>query len=193
MAEPDPRLPFLEQEERRRLFWSTYILDRIVSCGRQRPTTIRDSDCSVNLPCDERFFRVGKEAKSPSMGQLSSAETSEASPFALGILAVSILGRCVSVCFNDTQIHKSKSFWGPATEHGAILLSLISFEARFGLREPFLAVLTREYQVTGVIDQQRAGHFLSAMSFSTCAIVYYITLCWSGGRSDRLRQPINRN
>lgn len=185
MAEPDPRLPLLQQEERRRVFWSTYILDRLASCGRQRPTTIRDMECSVNLPCDECLFRDDKEAKSINMGQLSGAETSEASPFALSIFAVSILGRCVSVCFNDTRIHNSKSFWAPATEHGAILLSLISFEARFGLREPFLAVLTREYQTTRVIDQQRAGHFLFCyVIFHLCyCLLYHPLLVWRQVRS----------
>ena len=37
MNEPNPSLPYEDQEERRRVFWSIYILDKLCSCGRARP------------------------------------------------------------------------------------------------------------------------------------------------------------
>lgn len=59
MKEPKATLPAIEQEERRRAFWSIFLLDRLVSCGQGRPPAISDEDCLVQLPCDQRTFRNG--------------------------------------------------------------------------------------------------------------------------------------
>jgi hypothetical protein len=197
MTEPDPSLQFLEKEERRRVFWSAYILDRLVSCGRQRPPLFRDRDCSVNLPCDELAFRKGGSetiTTSLNLAQLSSAEIAEeASPFAVAILACKILGCCASVCFDNISSLEGKrtlgqasspkgtsSYWNPQTEHGSVLLSLVSLEARFGLGDRIPTGLNRGYFIGDEIDQQQAGHFLfSHIVFHLCyCLLYHPLLVW---------------
>lgn len=197
MTEPDPRLQFWEKEERRRVFWSAYILDRLVSCGRRRPPLFRDRDCSVNLPCDELAFRTGGSetiTASFNLAQLSSAEIAEdASPFAVAILASSILGCCASVCFDNISSLEEKhtrgesssskgtsSYWNPQTEHGSVLLSLVSLETRFGLGDRIPIGLNRGYLTGEEIDQQQTGHFLfSHIVFHLCyCLLYHPLLVW---------------
>ncbi|TKW58320.1 hypothetical protein CTA1_12159 [Colletotrichum tanaceti] len=59
MEEPSELLPPAEQEERRRCFWSVYLLDKLVSLGRGRHLAILDESCHVQIPCDEPTFRSG--------------------------------------------------------------------------------------------------------------------------------------
>jgi hypothetical protein len=47
MVEPDRDLPPAQQEERRRVFWSFYLCDKMISCGRERPAVILDDHCKV--------------------------------------------------------------------------------------------------------------------------------------------------
>ncbi|RFU28893.1 hypothetical protein B7463_g7455, partial [Scytalidium lignicola] len=47
MMEPDFNLPYPNQEERRRVFWSIYILDRFCSCGRGKPAAVADVHCRL--------------------------------------------------------------------------------------------------------------------------------------------------
>ncbi|KAL6230265.1 hypothetical protein BDW75DRAFT_223174 [Aspergillus navahoensis] len=97
MQEPSPWLPAEEQEERRRTFWSIYLLDKLISCGRGRPLMMHDQDCHVLLPCREDMLQ-----QTPTKWQLSLHElldwnsqlNDEPSPFAMTILMASILGRC---------------------------------------------------------------------------------------------------
>jgi Fungal specific transcription factor domain len=47
-------LSYADQGERRRVFWSVYLFDCLVSCGRGRPPAILDASCQLQLPCDEQ-------------------------------------------------------------------------------------------------------------------------------------------
>lgn len=60
--EPDSALPAWEREERRRTFWSMYLLDRLISLGPNRPPTFADSDCTVCLPSSDQAFFSGTES-----------------------------------------------------------------------------------------------------------------------------------
>ncbi|KAH7000789.1 fungal-specific transcription factor domain-containing protein [Ilyonectria destructans] len=44
-----------EKEERRRVFWSVYMLDRLASCARARPPAVLEASCHLSLPCDEQL------------------------------------------------------------------------------------------------------------------------------------------
>jgi hypothetical protein len=57
MMEPDPAMSYIDQEERRWVFWSIYILDKLCSCGRGRPAALADAQFLIQLPCDEESFR----------------------------------------------------------------------------------------------------------------------------------------
>ncbi|KAG7407162.1 hypothetical protein Forpe1208_v012688 [Fusarium oxysporum f. sp. rapae] len=43
--EPSPMLHIIEQKKRRRIFWSIYLLYKLMFCGRARPPAIADEDC----------------------------------------------------------------------------------------------------------------------------------------------------
>ncbi|KAL1955504.1 hypothetical protein VTO42DRAFT_8458 [Malbranchea cinnamomea] len=45
----------IEQETRRRTFWSCFILDRCVSSGKYRPRMVRVRDMGIQLPSDNAF------------------------------------------------------------------------------------------------------------------------------------------
>ncbi len=98
MLETDPELPPIQQEERRRVFWSFYIADKLISCGRERPPAILDGNCKLQLLCDELAFRAGHFHRTPRLDEVTSEDASATlnslSPFALTTVMASILGRC---------------------------------------------------------------------------------------------------
>lgn len=46
-------IPLAEREERKRLFWCCYIVDRITSAAYGRPITLDDRECDVTYPIEE--------------------------------------------------------------------------------------------------------------------------------------------
>ena len=45
------RVTAVEREMRRRLFWTSYLLDRFMACGSKRPSLIGDKTIVLRLPC----------------------------------------------------------------------------------------------------------------------------------------------
>lgn len=50
---------WIMSEERRRTFWSCYMLDRYLSNGRGRPQAIQNKDITIHLPADNINFTFG--------------------------------------------------------------------------------------------------------------------------------------
>jgi len=103
MAEPSSNLSSLEQDERRNLFWSLYLLDRFVCCSFDRPPAIKDSDCHLNLPLNHS----STQPKTPqTMHDLLSRKSFSASQgsglFAISVGLASVLGRAVK-CMMTTR------------------------------------------------------------------------------------------
>lgn len=107
MLEPDSSLPQVQQEERRRVFWSFYIADKLISCGRQRPPAILDENCKVRLPGDECAFRAGQHSKTATLDQLTSempsADLGSLSTFTLSTVIASTLGRCAQYTLGEQE------------------------------------------------------------------------------------------
>ena len=57
--DPDSAESFVDEETRRRTFWSCFILDRYLSGGRRRPSMIRTEDLALQLPCGEKAWAFG--------------------------------------------------------------------------------------------------------------------------------------
>ncbi|KAI1658459.1 fungal-specific transcription factor domain-containing protein [Daldinia decipiens] len=53
----------LEKEVRRRTMFSCFILDRMLSCGKERVSIIQSEDIKIQLPCSEDKFDLGMEAR----------------------------------------------------------------------------------------------------------------------------------
>ncbi|KAJ6184820.1 hypothetical protein N7519_006121 [Penicillium mononematosum] len=165
MVEPDEWLPNVEQEERRRAFWSAYLIDKLISCGRSRPLVILDEDCNVQLPCDEQTFRNGGWKKTNTIGQLlnwNSEVTESPSPFALVMLMASILGRCTRYVHQNRRADEIPP-WDPKSEFSAINSSLLLLESysKVGNR-PMSEILQNESQANNTFDIQEVGHLIFA-------------------------------
>lgn len=55
--------PFVEQEIRRRTFWSCYVMDRYLSSGKYRPQMLHANELRIQLPASERTFLFGNEVR----------------------------------------------------------------------------------------------------------------------------------
>ncbi|KIW83610.1 hypothetical protein Z517_02856 [Fonsecaea pedrosoi CBS 271.37] len=173
MREPDPALPIVDQEERRRLFWSVYLLDRFVACSRQRPSVILDADCQVQLPCDETHFRQMIPQKTDflnNVGALNEQSTYRPGQFALVVLMARTLGRCARYMLDTPETSHEAPPWNPQSEHVAISSSLLFFESCLDTGAPFNELI-RQHSLKddGSTDPQVAGHMIfSRMIFHLC-------------------------
>ncbi|KAI2703446.1 transcriptional regulator family: Fungal Specific TF [Penicillium roqueforti] len=165
MSEPDQWLSYSEQEEHRRAFWSIYLLDKLISCGRSRPLIILDEDCEVQLPCDEHTFRHGERRQTSTIDQLlnwNSKFDESPSPFSLVLLMASIFGRCTR------YVHQSKNMdeippWDPKSEFSAINSSLLLLESYSkSLNWQLSDVLYGSVQVDGTVNRQEIGQLIFA-------------------------------
>lgn len=59
---PQPEL-MISKEIKRRTMFSCLILDRLLSCGKERVSTIRSEDLQIQLPCNEWAFDLSKDVK----------------------------------------------------------------------------------------------------------------------------------
>lgn len=165
ISEPSKWLSYPEQEEHRRAFWTAYLTDKLISCGRCRPLAILDEDCHLQLPCDEETFRKGQWKRTYTLDQLLSWNTqvSEApSPFALTILMASIFGRCTRYVNRKIGIDKIPP-WDTNSEFSSINSSILLLESysKIGAR-PISDVIFEHSSPDGSIDRQHIGHFVFA-------------------------------
>ncbi|KFX92665.1 hypothetical protein O988_07173 [Pseudogymnoascus sp. VKM F-3808] len=112
MMEPDSSLSYADQEERRRVFWSIYLLDKFCSCGRTRAAAITDAQCRVQLPCDEATFENGEWKKTQTLDELLSTSSPDNNhPGYLGLLflTASIISRCARLA-ESTHV-RSQGYW----------------------------------------------------------------------------------
>ncbi|KAI9006442.1 fungal-specific transcription factor domain-containing protein [Hyaloraphidium curvatum] len=58
----DPPMTWAEKEERRRAWWTAYILDREGAVASDRSCMIQDEECRVSMPCDQQIFEFTDEA-----------------------------------------------------------------------------------------------------------------------------------
>jgi hypothetical protein len=165
MSEPSQWLSYSEQEEHRRAFWSIYLVDKLISCGRSRPLVILDEDCEVQLPCDERSFRNGEWRKTSTIGQLlnwNSKLTESPSPFALVVLMASIFGRCTRYVHQNRKMDEMPP-WDPKSEFSAINSSLLLLESYSKSGNWQLSEIHHgSVQADGTVDRQEIGHVVFA-------------------------------
>jgi hypothetical protein len=60
---------FIEQEIRRRTFWSCFIMDRYLSSGKYRPSMLNVQDLRIQLPSSERAFLFGEKVRTLMLGE----------------------------------------------------------------------------------------------------------------------------
>jgi hypothetical protein len=146
------------------VFWSVYLLDKLVSCCRNRPPTILDVDCTVRLPSSEEHFRTEVSEETPTLEileklpDISGCRTLD--HFALTILAASILGHVVRYSLQQTS---SLGFppWDSRSDYAKTMSMLLSFESLLTPGDDTYSSAIRSRLTTpSGIDRQRAGHFI---------------------------------
>ena len=123
-----------DQEERRRVFWSLYLLDRIVSCGRGRPPAILEASCQLQLPCDEKSWKEGKPQTTDTLDQLSNKallNEKDLGPFALVIIMAYVLSRAAQYMLQQYNIRSRDPPWDPSSDFALISSDLLYIEGRF--------------------------------------------------------------
>jgi len=100
-------LSFTDQEQRRRVIWACYKMDRFTSSGVDRPLTIKDSDIEVGLPVEERLFQMELPGSTEKLWPETSNETSDMGVAAYTVRAISIWGK-VARYFNQGGKEKEK-------------------------------------------------------------------------------------
>ncbi|KAL5042209.1 fungal-specific transcription factor domain-containing protein [Aspergillus fruticulosus] len=123
---PLPR-DWTEKEERRRVFWMAFNVDRYASIGTGWPTCIDERDIMTNLPASEEAFVNGKPEKTARLSDaLVGTDLEELSAFASVAFVSCLLGR------NLTHLHRPEPqdndndlngiFWQRHRSHDNILL-----------------------------------------------------------------------
>ncbi|KAL5000517.1 hypothetical protein BDV10DRAFT_192821 [Aspergillus recurvatus] len=123
---PLPR-DWTEKEERRRVFWMAFNVDRYASIGTGWPTSIDERDIMTNLPASEEAFVNGKPEKTARLSDvLVGTDLAELSAFASVAFVSCLLGR------NLTHLHRPEPqdndndlngiFWQRHRSHDNILL-----------------------------------------------------------------------
>ncbi|KAH6961816.1 fungal-specific transcription factor domain-containing protein [Ilyonectria sp. MPI-CAGE-AT-0026] len=166
-VEPDSHLDPWEREEYRRVFWSIYLLDKLISCGRERPPAIHDRDCRLCLPSNEQAFRECSETTSPTLGQLigdaPAVTTLPAhSHFSLVILMAATLNRVVHYVLREDMQSVDAVPWSSASRYSALESTLWRLELNFRMMVPLNNVLKQTLTADGVVDPQVAGPLIYA-------------------------------
>lgn len=163
MLEPEKWLPYADQEEHRRTYWSTYLVDKLISCGRSRPLAVLDEDCLVQLPCDEDTFRKGEWRKTRTLEQSrswSTQGTETPSPFALTILMASIFGQCTRYLNRKTELDNVPP-WDTNSDYSSITSSLLLLESFSKIGSKPISVTVLEHsRPDGSVDRQKLGHLI---------------------------------
>ncbi|KAI9371453.1 fungal-specific transcription factor domain-containing protein [Aspergillus egyptiacus] len=122
-----PSKDWVEKEERRRVFWMTFNVDRYASIGTGWPTCIDERDIMTDLPASEEAFVNSKVEKTARINEvLCGEELATLSPFASVAFVSCLLGR------NFTHLHRPEPqdndndlngvFWQRHRSHDNILL-----------------------------------------------------------------------
>lgn len=173
--EPQPWLLPSEAEERRHTFWSVYLLDKLVACGRDRPPVLLDADCTVRLPVDPCSFQNNMGAEPPTLAAIQEipdvAPLEKSDHFALSIFMVSILGYIARWGFKHSA-PETRLPWDSRSEFSRINGILLSFETYSDACDgSFANTLDRHFVSHGVLDESISTHF------TYCHVIYHVNQC----------------
>ncbi|KAH8803719.1 fungal-specific transcription factor domain-containing protein [Xylogone sp. PMI_703] len=149
-----------DQEERRRVFWSLYLLDRIVSCGRARPPAIIEASCQLQLPSDEKSWREGRRQTTGTLDQLSDKtmlNKGNLGPFALVIIMAYVLSRGAQYMLQDYNIRSRAPPWDQNSDFASISSDLLYIESELEISKPINELITEEFNEGDIIDHGTAS------------------------------------
>ena len=174
MLEPPPHLSWAEQEEHRRVFWSIYLLDRLVSCGRGRPPAIVDACCQLQLPCEERFWKASARQPTLTLEQLAvptlrtSQQGEPGGAFAHVIVMARTVGRAAQYMLQELNIYSQYPPWDSASDFANIESDLLHLEPRLSLSQSIESTLAPHITPADIQFQSAASHVFSRALFHLC-------------------------
>ncbi|GAD93729.1 hypothetical protein NECHADRAFT_44766 [Paecilomyces variotii No. 5] len=160
MMDANTNISLADQEERRRVFWSLYLLDRIVSCGRARPPAILEASCQLQLPCDEDAWKAGVWQQTDTLDQLSNKallNRDNIGPFALVVIMAYILSRAAQYMLQEYNIRSRDPPWDPNSDFASISSDLLYIESQFELQNPVKELMTDNSKGKGTVDLTTYG------------------------------------
>ncbi|KAJ9641267.1 hypothetical protein H2204_002945 [Knufia peltigerae] len=177
MREPDAWLSVTEQEERRRVFWSFYICDKLMSCGREKPLAMLDEACKVRLPSGEDEFRSEKPWRPTATldevnGEMGGVKSTQLSPFAMSVRIASVLGQCTRYTLGEqgASAQEVQAPWSPTSRLSTIHANLLQIESDFRLNIPLAEIVRQENSnKDGSIDAHKVAPLIfSRTLFHLC-------------------------
>ncbi|KAM5370952.1 hypothetical protein ACJZ2D_008265 [Fusarium nematophilum] len=167
MSEPPYFFTPTDREERRRTFWSIYLVDKLISCARSRPGAIADHDCILHLPCNEDVFQDRNEDGDnvPTLKQVLSWDVPLAhppSPFGLAVVTSSIFGRCTKYAHGRSGGETLPPL-DPKSDFASTNASLLLLESYLkNSDQPILDLIRNGPQADSNLDGKQAGHLVFA-------------------------------
>ncbi|KAJ5478078.1 hypothetical protein N7530_003587 [Penicillium desertorum] len=124
-----PPKDWTEREERRRVFWGAFAIDRYSSVGTGWPLLIDENDIMTNVPASEESFTKSKPQRTLPLNDILTGDgVSTLAPFACVVVLASLFGR------NLIHIHRPQpqdndhdlngEFWKRHRSHDNILLHI---------------------------------------------------------------------
>ncbi|KAH7129760.1 fungal-specific transcription factor domain-containing protein [Dactylonectria estremocensis] len=178
MVEDDASLPWPEREERRRVFWSVYLLDRLVSCGRCRPPAVLDASCQLLLPCDEPTYRSGHWQSTMTLEEFISRnplpESVVRSPLAHVTLMAYALARAAGYMLQQFNARNHNPPWDAKSDFASIESDLLYVETALLPSKSAADIISSHRLPNGSIDQPSAGPGIFSMAlFHLCHCLLY--------------------
>ncbi|KAH7160556.1 hypothetical protein B0J13DRAFT_128872 [Dactylonectria estremocensis] len=178
MVEDDATFPWPEREERRRVFWSVYLLDRLVSCGRCRPPAVLDASCQLQLPCDEPTYRDGCWQSTMTLEEFISRkpfpESVLHSPLACVTLMAYALARAAGYMLQQFNIRNHNPPWDANSDFASIESDLLYVEIALLPSKSAATIVSSHRLPDGSIDQPSAGPGIFSMAlFHLCHCILY--------------------
>ncbi|KAL1959495.1 hypothetical protein VTO42DRAFT_1940 [Malbranchea cinnamomea] len=135
MIEPPEHLPCTTREEYRRTLWSIYLLDKLASCDRRRPSVFQDFSLRLQLPCSEDAFRDRVATSAPTLIQFKDSlepDMDSVSPLARVIVVTSTVGRIAHYTLQQISLGgKRPPPWSHDSEYTALSAELTRYANHF--------------------------------------------------------------
>ena len=174
MTETATRLPSSEQEERRRVFWSIYLLDRLVSCGRSRPPAILDASCRLRLASDEAASEITTSQNTLTLGDFihrTPTKPDQWSPLAKLSIAAYTLSRAAQYMVQHLTLRSDRPPWDADSDFAWILSDLLSLENILETDKSADDLFCQSTAMSGQIDQ----HYAAPLPFSRA--LFHLSYC----------------
>ncbi|KAM6525900.1 hypothetical protein FALCPG4_011432 [Fusarium falciforme] len=187
MVEDDATLPAPKREERRRVFWSIYLLDRLVSCGRCRPPAVLDASCQLQLPCDEPTYRNGYWQSTMTLEEFISRkplpESVLHSPLARVTLMAYSLARAAGYMLQQFNIRNHNPPWDANSDFASIESDLLYVETALQSSKSAAEIEARRL---GVVVQASFYGYCMVMAGSIVGLQCHNDKPWRANDSARL-------